>query len=665
MRFFKTLFLFFIATAFNFTIEASPFRPLDEKWLDKLKLIIDQNDAESLLQKTELQLQEAKDIERSDLESLFLKELSWIHLRKTNDLEKAMGYAVSALEIDEHKQHKTHLLFTYLLLSEIFIEVDDYYNAGEFTEKALSLNREIDFESIQIELKQQLGNIYMNLASYEKAQAQYENVLAYAKASRYPKLEAENWYRIGHLEQLQNHFQLAINAYLNALNIHRRIKNLDQEALTLLAIGNSYKLMNEYDKSLSNFKVALDICRSLNKPEGLAKTYNALGSLFIKNKEFSRAIANLNYALSNGQITQDQNLIIETYGLLSDAHKGVGEFQSALKYQELKNALEDFIENEKNDRAILKMQTRYTIGQQQNTIDQLEFSRIQKENELEEKNRFNKFLIVLAILAIIIVLLILILLLTQRSSNKKLKVANEAIRDQNDQLENMNATKDKFFSIISHDLKGPLNSLTSFSSLLMNHVESLSKEEIQMLAADLDKSLKNLFALLENLLQWSRSQTGTIQFSKEKFDLAALLKKNKDLLHNQASNKNIEIIVKETNPIFVKAHEQSIDTVIRNLLSNAIKFTNESGKVKMGLTEDSNNYYVKVADNGVGMPPAIAEKIFRIDTKHSTQGTAKEKGTGLGLILCKEFVEKNGGTIKVKSEEDKGTLFTFSLPKAH
>jgi signal transduction histidine kinase len=267
------------------------------------------------------------------------------------------------------------------------------------------------------------------------------------------------------------------------------------------------------------------------------------------------------------------------------------------------------------------------------------------------------------VLIAVILILILAFYLLQKRNNKKLKAANLKVKAQNDELEDLNATKDKFFSIIGHDLKGPLNSLTSFSGLLMNHTSSLSTEEIQMLAKDLDQSLKNLFALLENLLQWSRSQTGSIEFTAEEFDLIAMLNENKQLLEKQAGNKNIEIEVKNTQPITVNAHPNSITTVIRNLLSNAIKFTPQDGQIKMGVVDEGHQYVVKVADNGVGMSKEVANKIFRIDTKHSTQGTAKEKGTGLGLILCKEFVEKNGGKIWVKSEEGKGTLFSFSVPK--
>jgi len=659
----KSILLAPLLLLLTFQLNAQP-KQISADWLDDLLKEIDKQDTEKLIEATKINLQESRDIKRYDLESQYLKKLGYIHLLKTKNLELAMEYAVESLSIDEQNDYNAQLLFSNMLLASIFKEVDDYYNAAEFTEKALRINRDLNFEALQISLKQQLGDICVEMAAYEKAQEQYENILAYAKSSRYPKLEATNWYQIGLLEQMQNNHQLAINAFLNALKIHRRINDLDKEATTLLAIGKSYDQIDSYEKALENYKVALNIWRSLDSPLGLAKVYNALGALFNKNKEFQRATANLRYALTNSQKSQNQMLIMESYRLMSLANKGLSKFKEAFEYQELQNALEDFIENEKNDRAILKMQNRYTLGKQQNTIDQLEFNKVQRENELTERTRQNNFLTILIGLSIVILILILILFITQRKSNTKLKAANEEIQDKNKELEEVNATKDKFFSIISHDLKGPLNSLTSFSGLLMNHTDSLSKEEIQMLAKDLDKSLKNLFALLENLLQWSRSQTGNIEFKKEPFNLTEVLKKNKDLLTKQAGNKQIEIELKQEDPLEVKAHEQSIDTVVRNLVSNAIKFTNEGGKIKMGVSEDDTYYYVKVADNGVGMSPKIVDQIFKIDSKHSTQGTSKEKGTGLGLILCKEFVEKNGGTIGVKSKEEKGSMFYFSIPKS-
>jgi ligand-binding sensor domain-containing protein/signal transduction histidine kinase len=244
---------------------------------------------------------------------------------------------------------------------------------------------------------------------------------------------------------------------------------------------------------------------------------------------------------------------------------------------------------------------------------------------------------------------------------KQLDARNRLVGEQNVELQKMNATKDKFFSIIAHDLKGPLNSLTGFSNLLIGHIDKLSKEEIKHLALDFEKTLKNVSLLLENLLDWSRSQSGKINFTPEVFNVTKVLQQNSELLNGQAKNKNIRIeSVLPDEPVEVKAHKQSINTVIRNLISNAIKFTPNGGLITLGIQLKNEEVVVWVKDNGVGMNAEVTQKLFRLGVKHSTKGTANEIGTGLGLLLCKEFVEKNGGQIWVESVEGEGSLFQFT-----
>jgi len=231
----------------------------------------------------------------------------------------------------------------------------------------------------------------------------------------------------------------------------------------------------------------------------------------------------------------------------------------------------------------------------------------------------------------------------------------------NRKLAELNMMKNKLFSIISHDLKGPLHSFTSFSELLINHTEHLTHAEIKKLAVDLDISLKNLYSLLENLLEWSRAQAGNIDFTPEDFDLTDIIKNNEELLKMQAQNKKIKIINENLEPLPVKLHKQSINTVVHNLLSNAIKFTPKDGTITLSISKTTNKYTVSVTDTGVGMSAFAIDQLFKIGTKYSTPGTANEKGTGLGLILCKDFIEKNGGTIGVQSEEGKGSTFYFTV----
>ena len=241
------------------------------------------------------------------------------------------------------------------------------------------------------------------------------------------------------------------------------------------------------------------------------------------------------------------------------------------------------------------------------------------------------------------VVIVIVFYINKRRSARLLTDANERLTVQQAALQEVNATKDKFFSIISHDLKGPLNSLSSFSNLLINYTDSLSKEEIQIFAKDFDKPLKHLFALLENLLEWSRSQTGNIDFTPERFEMAEMVEDNKNVLAAQAKTKSISIHSIVRNEVNVNAHKNSVNTVVRNLISNAIKFTVEGGRIELDARQKGDEVIVSVADTGVGMSDAIVDKLFRIDAKHSTKGTANEKGTGLGLILAKSLLKRMAG----------------------
>jgi ligand-binding sensor domain-containing protein/signal transduction histidine kinase len=232
-------------------------------------------------------------------------------------------------------------------------------------------------------------------------------------------------------------------------------------------------------------------------------------------------------------------------------------------------------------------------------------------------------------------------------------------------LAELNASKDKFFSILAHDLKSPLNSLGGFSSLLANFADEMSKEEIKSIAKDLEKNLKNSTKYLENLLTWARSQMNSIEFKPEKLNLATKVETSCELLAQQAITKHINIVRQIDADFHVFADRNQLQTILTNLIANAIKFTPENGQVTITAKAESPTHLrIEVADTGVGMSTEVVDKIFKIDIKHSTKGTAGESGTGLGLLLCKEFVMKNGGEIGVTSQEDVGTTFYFTLPKA-
>lgn len=246
-------------------------------------------------------------------------------------------------------------------------------------------------------------------------------------------------------------------------------------------------------------------------------------------------------------------------------------------------------------------------------------------------------------------------LLARVKTHLDLKLTREA-------LQASLAAKDKFFSIISHDLRNPLNTLVSFIQLMREDIASLSKEDIIELTNELKNNVENAGRLLENLLEWSRSQTGRITYNPQEVDLQVIVHGVTTLVTETANKKDITIESNVGEDISMIVDMNMISTVIRNLVTNAIKFTKIGGKISIDSEIVADEIKISISDNGVGMNAEKCKKLFRIDTQVSTRGTSDERGTGLGLILCKEFVEKHHGRIEVESEPNVGSTFIVTLP---
>ena len=237
------------------------------------------------------------------------------------------------------------------------------------------------------------------------------------------------------------------------------------------------------------------------------------------------------------------------------------------------------------------------------------------------------------------------------------------LRQQSKELQELIVTKDKFFSIISHDLRGPMGGLMAMTELMADESTEFSPEEQKELILELSKSSRNIFNLLENLLEWALIQQGNIVFKPEHIDLTELVNECTKTLHDSIQKKNIHLNVDLAPDLKVYIDANMVQSVIRNFVSNAIKFTLIGGKIDIYTTSDQDQVEITVADNGVGMNENARHKLFKMDSYYSTYGTANEKGSGLGLILCKEFVEKHGGKIWVDSEPGEGSTFHVTMPK--
>lgn len=247
-------------------------------------------------------------------------------------------------------------------------------------------------------------------------------------------------------------------------------------------------------------------------------------------------------------------------------------------------------------------------------------------------------------------------------NNLKIEHQRDELDKQKRELEELNATKDKFFTIIAHDLKNPFNTVIGLSELLIERYDLYDSSKIKEFIAQIYKYSNNAYHLLEDLLQWAKSQTGRMEVYMEKLDVFELAIENLNLFQENANKKGINLVSNVKMQTYIFADRNMITTVLRNLISNSIKFTNRGDFITLEAIKLNENVEISVTDTGIGIPEKNLKKIFNIDANISTQGTEDEPGTGLGLIISREFVEKNGGTIYVKSQEGKGTQFSFKIP---
>jgi len=248
------------------------------------------------------------------------------------------------------------------------------------------------------------------------------------------------------------------------------------------------------------------------------------------------------------------------------------------------------------------------------------------------------------------------------SSNELLNHQKKAIQSQNKELQELNASRNKFFSIIAHDLKNPFQSIFGFSDLLINDIDNLDKERTLFFVKTIKNSAQHTYELLENLLLWSRSQTGVITFNPSEIRIISLIHDVVRSLQSISLAKNIQVICSVDEQIVIVADRNMLSTILRNLVTNAIKYTLKNGTVTIEVTKSIDSILISVNDNGIGISPENIDKLLSITDKVSIPGTENECGTGLGLILCNEFVQRHGGTITIESVYGKGSTFKVCLP---
>ncbi len=547
---------------------------------------------------------------------------------------------------------------------------------------------------------QSIATLYLESKQYREAQYYYEELLKWASGKGNNPQEDTNEIRKlqGIASQGLVRVFIAQKEYEQALIYLQKSEDFctgKSKRKCLLATYDLYSELyfTKFDFSLAKKYAfeALQIAEQLGEAQKAILLSVRLGNIYSAEGAFDKAELFLKRAEKTA-LSLDNNLLYkEVYFSLANLYEKSQKEKVALNYYRKYLVYKDSVNNEVSIRKINSLQMQFEQERHKQEIDLLQLNQrekqLQQQSEVERAQMFNILAVIVVVALAVFIFLIYsryrfgertqkILKRQSHSINKqnqKLQQINEQLLESKKELNAINKTKDRFFSIVAHDLKGPLNSLKGYSHLISTFGDKLPKEEIISMAADQERTLDNLYKFLEDLLSWSRIQMKAVVLEPKEIKLKSVIDRMFDILILQMEEKEININYINIEEKQVFADENAVFTVLRNLVSNAIKFTPRKGTIKIAAEtqrksntelEEKQIDFIKISiiNTGVGMSKEVSQKLFKLDNKYSTKGTEGEKGTGLGLIICKEFVEQNGGEIGVESKENEGATFWFTLP---
>lgn len=475
-----------------------------------------------------------------------------------------------------------------------------------------------------------------------------------------------------------------------SINILRETENQKVLALTLLNYGFDYYVIEEYDSAMAYYNESESILREIDLKIGLAYIrgnralvywkngnveiakndlftaikmlepfgdtygisdyYNQLGNIFYEEGDYEKAIEYTSRSFEMASEEDYKEQARDAAKLLSQLYQKQKNFELAFSFQSEYYKYRDSIQNLATTQRLANLRIEFEVGRKQAQVDRL--------LEKEQSNRTIMIVGGISLLSVIVLVIIIYSSLKSKNSlSRKLEV-------QKDSLMEANNTKDRFFSIISHDLRGPVNALSGLVGVVKFYVNEGKTEQLQELTQRMEEAVSKIVKLLDSLLSWSMQQQGHFRYLPEKLSVKDLLEDVTEMFENTAISKSIDLGYEVDGDIYLNADRNTTSTLLRNLVNNALKFTGTGGKVSVGAKVDESGDYtvIEVKDNGVGMSVEKLQKLFQLNEKISTRGTAGEFGLGLGLQLVHEFVELNKGDINVKSEDGKGTTFFVKLP---
>lgn len=507
---------------------------------------------------------------------------------------------------------------------------------------------------------------------------------------------AGSFNRLGLYYRKNKDYKKAIENYNKALVLFRELNDIRNESKTLnnLAVTNS--ILENNDIALKYYDESLQLKEKINDVKGICKLYNNIANIYYQQKEFDRAldahgkslklkktirdtlgiivslsnIATLNArqsknakAINNyiealelaGSIKDDIHKLA-IYNNLSTTYEKLKDYENTFKYYHLHTQLKDSLYSLAKDKQIAEIREEYETEKKDQKISK-------QQLEIEKGETEKILLISFSGFVIIIMVLIAISYYQKKKANKILNKQKDDISRINQELNSVNNTKDKLFSIIAHDIRSPIISLQNMTDLMDQYRSTGEDEQYFKTVPEINRSVKHLNLMMENLFNWSITQRGRLKTNKTEFDFYGLILSCIELQKISADVKDITISVNDFDEEYIFADINMMRSVLNNLISNAIKFTPISGNIDLVLEKNQNELILKIKDSGCGIEEDNIKTLFNLDEKKIKSGTKGERGVGLGLVMTKEFLKNNNGSVFIESTINVGTTFTVKLKK--
>lgn len=550
--------------------------------------------------------------------ALSLENLGWILYRK-GDFSKSLAVSTQALKLAEEINDKKGIARCLINIAAIHYEQKRFDNAIQYFRDAYGIASGVN------DLRT-MARCYNNIAYTFKGLERLDSAEVYAKKALQLSDDANDRYMsafalrtLGDVELGGKRMQAALKHYFSCYEIAIKLNNTFLKSSVLHRIAESYYTLKKYDEALNY----------LHENIGLANTFGF-------KDELERA-----------------------YKLMAEIYYTTNDLKQAYHYQSLYVALHDSLYDQRGQEQIAMMQIQFETEMKQAQIELLTKDAELKAKDINRKQVWIYFYVGCLSLLCILAFVFYYNNRHNRNARISLQQKNREIQHQTLQLRNLNSTKDKLFSIISHDLRSPVASLKALMEIV--NTTGLTQGEFVDITKVLKRNLDSVYDDLDNLLLWAQTQLKGLNAVAENIDLRAVADEKVTLFVELAENKKINIINLIPEGLTVHADKNHIGLVFRNLLANAVKFNRVGGEIKLQATEADDECEISITDSGVGINESDLQKLFNPETHFTTPGTHKEKGIGIGLLLTKEFLEKNGGTIRVSSRAGTGTTFTFTL----